>query len=896
MNATEWERVKEIFESALGVPEQDRAGHVWAVCAGQPALREMVLDLLRNHTTMSLTAAAGVAWRAPVLIAGELIAGRFRIVRFIASGGMGEVYEANDEWLSLRLALKTVKPELVSQSDALERFKRELLVARRVSHENLCRVFDFVEHRHRAAGSDAEILTPCFTMELLEGESLAEMLRRRRPLSCDEALPLIRQMGSGLQVLHEHDIIHRDLKPSNIMIVPRSGRESRVVVMDFGLAKSDSTEVELFHSAPEFQGGAPYFMAPELLKRARPSVASDVYSFALLVDEMVTDSRAFASKSLQGLYFEKLWEKPSPPSARSRDLPPHWETTILRCLDEEPGARYAQVSEVVHSLEAPPPTPADSPPMAISIPAAQPRSPMRRRTLLGALIGVPLFGGTATVVALAVQRVNSSIEIFDIENQTNLPGYDYLCKGTTAELTRQLLQLQGMRVFALHAPRSGAPAENVGRFSLEGLLQAHGGQIRLSIQLSDNDQKGAILWSDNFERNDIGNPLTLQSDIARNTVAAVERRVLLGTNAPRSRLGESLSSAAYRVRRWLPLQTADYLPGAPTRSNAAFDLYMRGHNLLEEVSPSTASAAIDYFKRAIDEDSQFALAYSAVADAYMALMNYNYAPHPELAQSARYYAGRAVELDRNLAEAHSVLAAVRQMDWDWRGAEASYRHALTLKPKLARARRWYAGLILQFARFDEALAEARQALELDPYDRSAPPAVGLYLFFAGRYPEALKMLRDALSDKDMLMTRHNLGQLYAWLGHTTSGAESSGYFRMAIDQARWIETAERSTSPDGRTSFADQLFALSYSLMGDKAKTSPYLDRLEADFHRGGTSPVTVGWIYAILQERDKACDLLDQAAAWRDRRLMYSKIIPFLTNLHGFARFETLLRTMSLA
>jgi serine/threonine protein kinase/tetratricopeptide (TPR) repeat protein len=891
MTAEEWEQVKTVFEAACELPQEDRTVFVNQACGDRRVVREMVLELLANNeSSKSAAAAERPISRVPVLPEKELIAGRFRIVRLIAAGGMGEVYEAYDEWLQLRLALKTVRSEHLSDPGSFERFKRELLVARRVSHENLCRVFDFVEHRSRSAESGVDTVNPCFTMELLEGESLSEVLARRRPLPYEEALLFIRQIAKGLQVLHEHGIVHRDLKPSNIMIVPQPGRPARAVVTDFGLAKSDVAEAELFESAPEFQAGAPYFMAPELLKKERPSVASDIYSFGLLVDEMVTHSRAFTSRSLHALYYEKLWEHPRSPSSRSVDLPARWEQTILRCLEADPQTRFAAVSAAVESLEG------GAPELPVEPPAAPARDRpkwLSRRAAIGAMIGVPLVGSTAAVTALALQPVNSSIEVFEIENQTNQTDYDYLCKGTTAELMRQLLQLEGVRVYALRTTRSTAPAAAAGRFSLDGMLQVHNGQVRLSMELSDNQNHGSLLWSENYERNGIGDPLALQSEIARSTVAALERRVLLG--AANSGTGAYFPSVAYRLRRWFALQTANSLPGPPTNSNAAFHLYMRGNTLLEDLSPATASAAIDFFKRAIEEDPRFALAYSATADAYMALMNYNYAPHPELAQSARYYANHAVEIDATLAEAHSVLAAVRQMDWDWKGAEASYTQALSLKPNLARARRWYAGLILQFGRFDEALREARRALEADPYDRSAEPAVGGYLFLAGRFPEAIDMLLRAIRAKDMPGTHSNLSQVYSWLAHVTAGAASGEYLRLALSESRLIEAAERDASGGERTPYADASFALAFALAGDRANAGAYVEKMEREVEANGTSPVTLAWVYAILDQPGRACDLFDRAAAMRDRKLLYIKVIPYAALLRGNARFQALLKQMSL-
>jgi serine/threonine-protein kinase len=891
MTAEQWEQVKTVFEAAAAMPEPQRQQYVSDACKDQNGIRETILELLEHHTETTVAVRERPGNRAPALAVDDLIAGRFRITRLIASGGMGEVYEAYDEWLRLRLALKTVRPELLAEPEALDRFKRELLVTRRVSHENVCRVFDFAEHR-TSSGS----VVPCYTMELLEGESLAEWLAHARPLSTGQAAPLIRQIAAGLQVLHEQEIIHRDLKPSNIMIVPRAGRDPRAVVMDFGLAKLAAGDAGLFESVPEVNGGAPYFMAPELLKRGRPTVASDIYSFGLVIDEMVTHSRAFPGGSLQALYYDKLWEKPLPPSARSRDLPPAWEHAILRCLEAEPSSRFTAVADVVRTLEAPPePAPTAAPPP--SEPQPVPRRRLSRRAAIGALIATPTVGATAAVAALAFQQVNASIDVQDIDNQTNQPEYDYLCKGTTAELMRQLLQLHGVRVFHVRQARADAPVQKAGRFSLEGMLQLYSGQIRLSMQLYDRNQQNALLWSDNFDRRSVGDPLALQTDIARNAVAAVERRVLLGAEGD-GRASGTLASAAYRVRHLFSMQAADALPGPPTSSATAFDLYMRGHHVLEELSPDTASASIGYFKRAIDEDPNFALAYASTADAYMALMNYNYVPHPELAKFARYYAVRAVELGPNLAEAHSVQAAVQQMDWDWNGAEASYRRALSLKPNLGRAHRWFGGFILQFGRFDEALREARYSMELDPYDRSGPPIMGLYLYFAGRYQEAVDLL-ESRAGKDVAATHHHLAQIYAWLGYTTGG--SHHYFQLALDSARRCESierlaAERSGSQDKSTSYTDQLFGLVYALQGDHTNAAAYLARLQEEMQAGKESPATLAWVQAILGRRDQACELLEQAASWRDRRLLYTKVIPYLTSLHGYPRFEALLRQMNLA
>lgn len=897
MSSEEWELTKQVLEQLLRLPEDARMAHLSAATQ-DPKVRELILELLPHYKEES------VEFKSPacVLSAGELIASRFRVVRLIAVGGMGEVYEAYDEWLHLKLALKTLRQGDSPDGDTLERFKRELLIARGVSHENVCHVYDFVAHRKQGLNG-ADELIPCFTMELLEGEALSEMLSQRRPLPLPEALEIIQQVVRGLQALHDRKIIHRDLKPSNIM-VSRNGKEiRRVVVMDFGLSKPDRLQTEIFESAPDLElAGAPYFMAPELVRRERPGIPSDIYALGLVIDEMVTNSRAFSSKCTAGLVYEKLNGKPIAPSMRSTDLPHHWERTILRCLNADASQRFSSARDVWNALEQPETSEIELSPREVTIePPASPPVPLRPtrlRRLAWVLAGICLMLvlGAAGLMALAVQPISDevSIQVFDIEDLTKLDEYKYLAKGTTNQLLNRLLKVKGVRVLAVHSTRSERPKTSVGRFSLDGSMQAHQGQIHLSMQLSDDQRGGDLLWSENFDRDEIKDPLRLQTEIAEKAVLAIQERMLLGWSA--NSTPRTLGSAPFYLARWLGLQGRVAAGKMPTMSNSAFDLYMRGHTLLEEASPASAISAMDHFRRAIELDPEFALAHASAADAAMQLMNYNYRPHQELAILARQHSERAVQLDPLMAEVHSVRAAVRQMDWDWSGAEKSYQEALRLKPGFSRARRWYAGLLAQFGRWEEAIREAKQALDSDPLDRSAPPSIGLYLFLAGQYGEAIEMLTTALAEKDMIATRSNLGEVYAWLGHQSDADKAANYFRLAIEQALTIEKMERAASNDHRTPFADRLHAIIYAAMGDKNQLRQYLSRLETDMTRFGTSPVNVAWVYAMTGQPDRALDLLETAAANHDRKLLYAKVVPFLEKLHGSPRFDALLRLMNLS
>lgn len=273
MTAGEWERIKIIFDAALNLDAEHRSAYLEDACAGSSDIKKTVEELLSNLEEAGTFLEYASSDHPPTFSTQQLVAGRFRVIRQIASGGMGEVYEVFDNRLSLRVALKTIRTDLAARRDAYERFKREVWITRDVSHEGICRIFELIEH----TDPNSAIITPCITMKLLDGHDLQFELKRRRPLPLQEAWSLAKQICEALQALHNHGIIHRDLKPSNIMLVPRKDGSTRVVLTDFGLARRMDQATPTI-GASQHQPGSPYFQAPELLKGQRETVASDIYA------------------------------------------------------------------------------------------------------------------------------------------------------------------------------------------------------------------------------------------------------------------------------------------------------------------------------------------------------------------------------------------------------------------------------------------------------------------------------------------------------------------------------------------------------------------------------------------------------------------------------------------
>jgi serine/threonine-protein kinase len=260
---------------------------------------------------------------------GRLIVGRYRIIALLGKGGMGEVYRADDLTLGQAVAMKFLPDEATRNEGLLERFRNEVRIARRVSHPNVCRVYDVGE-------VDGQSF---FTMEYVDGEDLASLLRRIGRLPQDKAVEMARQLCAGLAAAHTKGVLHRDLKPANIMLDGRG----QVVITDFGLA-GIADDIR----GPEVRSGTPAYMAPEQLAGKEVSTLSDIYALGLVLYEIFTGKRAFAEKKAGP--HDGFDHTPSRPTSVVKDLDPLIEKVILCCLEDEPASRPPNALAVAAAL------------------------------------------------------------------------------------------------------------------------------------------------------------------------------------------------------------------------------------------------------------------------------------------------------------------------------------------------------------------------------------------------------------------------------------------------------------------------------------------------------------------------------------------------------------------
>jgi serine/threonine protein kinase/tetratricopeptide (TPR) repeat protein len=378
MIAEKWEQIKDLFEEALKLSLKERQAFLYELTREDPAIALEVAQLLDAHEeagdfllqpcNLAVDFIEDLEAEQHRFSAGDVLCGRFRIMTLIGQGGMGEVYKAWDEELEDYVALKTLRLEISRHELFTSRFRREIQLARKVTHPNVCRIFDSFKH---PVGDGTYI--SLLSMELLQGQTLAEYLKSKGRLTVAQALPIAQQIIAGLNAIHAAGIVHRDLKPSNLVLVPAAAIETKpnpakatkeavgetgaantdvdqnftIKITDFGIAGRLPDGPSTGHTEVSKLLGTPDYMAPELLEHGRASVQSDIYSLGLVLYEVMTGTKPFAGDSA----WKRLASDPPPPNRIMPGLPAAWNKTIACCLERNRTYRFQTVQAVGKSLE-----------------------------------------------------------------------------------------------------------------------------------------------------------------------------------------------------------------------------------------------------------------------------------------------------------------------------------------------------------------------------------------------------------------------------------------------------------------------------------------------------------------------------------------------------------------
>jgi serine/threonine protein kinase/tetratricopeptide (TPR) repeat protein len=747
LKTAKWEQIKELFETALEVEPSSRLRHLERECSSAE-LRNMVEELLLAHEEAGSFLGRGLkfaelshsAAMPNRLMPGNLLVERFQILRFIAKGGMGEVYEALDLELDSHVAIKTIRPEIVGSPQTLRRFKQEVQLAKQVTHLNVCRIFDLFRHRDSSSGEGDVLFV---SMELLRGQTLAERLKESGPLvakmSAEEVLLILRQVAAGLGAAHGAGILHRDLKPGNILFeqTRQDGQigNLRAVITDFGLARSlDSSANAMPTGSGLIAFGTPEYMSPEQIQGRELTPASDLYSLGLMIYQMVTGVRAFAGDPPLLAALRRLNESPPPPSQIVPKLGRQWDAAVAGCLHPDPAQRFASAQQLLETLDGNARLRARTSDLTLLTKHGAPRppSPFSRRWILGlsALAGC-LIAAAGVLLYLHGHRKPAvagslTIVLADFVNTTGEPMFDNTLNIALAAKLQQspfLSLMPGARIGATLRYMGLQARERLTETLARQVCQRGGGQAVLQGSIA-NSAKGYMLSLRAVNCQSGGLIAVKQAPVEfRDSVLDALDQI---TEAMRPSLGESLDSIhKYDVA----------LTDATTSSIEALTAFTQG---TDKWNQQGEAAALPYFLRATQIDPNFALAWARLGTIYGNIGETQRAD--DTLRNAYDRRDRATEWERYYIVSHYYGFVTGEIDKEMRAYEEwakAYPHDMA----------WTVNLSVDYGftgQFDKAIELQRRAIQETPGLSPAYGDLAQFYLAVDRPDEARAVLDQAL--------------------------------------------------------------------------------------------------------------------------------------------------------
>ncbi len=789
------------------------------------------------------------------LTTGSTFAGRYQIIEELGKGGMGRVYKALDKEINEQIAIKLIKSEIAFDRKTIERFRNELTTARKIVQKNVCRMYDLNKEKGNYY----------ITMEYISGQDLKGLIRQTGQLTVGKAISITKQISEGLVEAHSLGVVHRDLKPNNIMI----DRGGNARIMDFGIARAVKGKSI---TGSGVMIGTPQYMSPEQVEGKDVDQRSDIYSLGVILYEMVTGRLPFEGETPLAVAMKHKGETPRDPKELNAQIPEDLSQVILKCLEKDKNNRYQSAdglrSELINIEEGLPTTDG-------AIPPKKPLTSKKTAVTFGLEKGLnPTI--TAAVLLIVILFIWSpwskekvipaspdkpSLAVLPFEDISPQKDQETFCDGLSTSIITALSNLNELAIRARSSSfafksKELTPQEIGKRLNvdtiLEGTLHKEGNSLRLTAQLM-NVFDASVIWGNQWDR-ELADTFDIQDEI---TDAIVKNLKI-----------ELLGDEEERLKK------------RSTENLKAFNFYSTGLFWWNKRTAEGMEKAIDYFNQAIEEDSNYALAYVGLADSYNLLNFYADVSPEECYPKAREAVLKALEIDEMLGEAYNSLAYYKERyEWDLLGAEKDFKRAVELNPNYATAHFWY-GELLQFTeRFDEAVEETKIALDLDPISLIINAQLGWAYLNAGKLDQAKAQLRKSIEmDPGFAQAHQILGMVHL----------SEKKYQDAITEFK----EHRELSGSSVMSLSNLGYA--FAKAGQYDEANKILEEMELISNEKYVSPYQMAIVNVGLGENEKALDLLEKAYEERNEFLVFLNsdvVSSWFAPLFSHPRYKELLK-----
>jgi len=856
MSDAKWQKVREIFDSALRRQPDERRRFVNEVCGDDKTLLAEVESLLSSidgaESFMETPAVAKVAHMIEVeskkLETGKCF-GHYEVIKQIGAGGMGEVYLAKDKKLDRKVAVKILNQEFSQHEVNLSRFMREAKAASSLNHPNILIIHEIGESEN----------VNYIVSEFIEGQTLREILKHK-PLQLPKILDISIQIASALADAHTAHIVHRDIKPENIIVRP----DGVVKVLDFGLAKLleqknrsmfglEESTLQQSQTATGVILGTISYMSPEQARGKRVDARTDIFSFGILLYEMLIGEHPFTGETVNHTIVAILEKEPPSVSQFINGYPPEIERIIKTCLAKKPDDRYSAAKSLLADLKE------LKEELAFQSKLERSSAPDKRAAAEKQII---------EAAAIAETDAQNSIAILPFANMSNDAENEYFCDGLAEELLNALAKIEHLKVAACTSAFSfkskNVEIGEIGKILnvktvLEGSVRKSRNRLRISVQLV-NAEDGYHLWSEIYDR-EMRDIFDVQDEITLAVVGALKIKLF----------GEEKAAILKRY----------------TDNPEAYELYLKGLYHCNKWTDEGIRKSIEYFESALEKDPEFAPAHAKIADYYHFSSHIGLFSPQEVLPKWKAAAQRALEIDEGLADAHLAMAHIYfYYERDWAKAERELERAVELNPNSTDAHKYYGLFLASRERFDQAVTEGKKAIALDPLSIAVNIVGGFIYLFVDRLDDALGLVRH------MTELDSNAPQGY-WVGGSLLMA--NGKFEEAV------EAFQKSLSL-GDNQMALAKLGCAYGLAGKRDEALKILDQLFEMRERQYAAPFNIARVYAGLGDNDNAFEWMEKAIEERDADLVFLKRyveagagIYFGENFSTDSRYEDILRRAGL-